>query len=385
MKVACIMMQKNEAELLKPWFHYHASIFEASNIYILDNGSTDKMVLSTLQSIESLGANVIYEYNTNHDFERKGDIIGQLITDLDDGRYDFFMPLDCDEFVAVYDQNGNVSCEKLDIQSELNSNINSKDALVISGQLFNCPLNNNLFHYQETRKTFFTKKSFRSLDLGYHWGKSISLGEHKTKITHFHFHNKPFSTLIGHAKEKLKSRVDSFEPDYLKTYNGLGSHMVRYFLITEDEYLTQFENLSYIETSSIIDALHKCHEQIPYKNDLNIDLDAKGYVDNISYDNVSSLVTFSGWTFLKGHEIKSFNIKSNDGKSCRIDTLQKVVRQDVADHLGIKENLVGFEFKLVLNPSSLNGLKVYPIFSNNIKGKPLYLNGAANAFVEKHK
>lgn len=385
MKVACIMMQKNETELLKPWFHYHASIFDASNIYILDNGSTDKKVLSTLHSIESLGAKVIYEYNTNHDFERKGDIIGQLISDLDDGSYDFFMPLDCDEFVAVYDQNGKISCEKLDIQYELNNNINSKDALVISGQLFNCPLNNNIFHYQETRKTFFTKKSFRSLDLGYHWGKSISLGEHKTKITHFHFHNKPFNILIEHAKEKLKSRVDSFEPEYLKTYNGLGSHMVRYFLITEDEYLTQFENLSYIETSSIIDALDKCHEKIPYKNDLNIDLDAKGYIDNISHDNASSLVTFSGWTFLKCHEIKSFSIKCNDGKHYLIDTFQKVARQDVADYLGIKEISVGFEFKLVMNPSSLSGLKVYPIFSNNIKGKPLYLNGAANAFVEKHK
>lgn len=385
MKVACIMMQKNEIELLKPWFYYHSSIFEASNIYILDNGSTDKAVLSTLKSIESLGAKVIYKYNTNQDFERKGDIIGGLITELDNGSYDFFMPLDCDEFVAVYDQNGNVSCNKLDIQSELNNNINSKDTLVISGQLFNCPLNNKLFHYQETRKTFFTKKSFRSLDLGYHWGKSISLGEHKTKITHFHFHNKPFNILLSHAREKLKSRVDSFDPEYLKTYNGLGSHMVRYFLITEDEYLTQFENLSYIETSSIIDALSKCHEKIPYKNELNIDLNAKGYIDSISYDSSSSFISFSGWTFLKGNEITSFNIKSSDGKIFLVDTFKKVVRQDVAEHLGITANLVGFEFKLMLNPNILSGIKVYPIFSNNIQGKPLYLNGAAHAFVETHK
>lgn len=384
MKIACIMMQKNENELLDSWFNYHASMFEANNIYILDNGSTNPSVLSSLQRIESLGATIITKYNTNLDYELKGEILGDLINSLDEQEYDFFIPLDCDEFIATFDKNGKVSCDKNDITDELSKHVNSKDALVIAGQLFNCPLSNTHFHFQKTRKTFFTKDSFKSLDQGYHWGKSISLGEHATNITHFHFHNKPFDILLEHSREKLKSRVASFDPEYLKTYDGMGSHMVRYFLINEEEYLSQFEQISYTETSSLYNALKECHAKMPYEASLPIDFNSKGYIDNITFNEELLKIRITGWAYLKDKKLSSFIIRSNGEDVSRVDISDYIVRQDVASYLNIKNNSLGFDVDFNLNPEQINNLKVIPVYSNDIRGKPLIFNGAAHSFVSKY-
>lgn len=385
MKIACIMMQKNEDELLWSWFSYHASIFEANNIYILDNGSTNPSVLSTLHRIESMGATVITKYKTKLDYESKGDIIGELINNLEDKNYDFFIPLDCDEFFATFDKNGKVSCDKQDIMHELNNHINSKDALVIAGQLFNCPLSDTHFHLQETRKTFFTKGSFKSLDQGYHWGKSMSLGEHRTNITHFHFHNKPFNILLEHSREKLKGRVSSFEPEYLKTYNGLGNHLVRYFLINEEEYLSQFDNIAYIETNALYNALHKNNLPMPYSNSTNINYSSKGFIDNISFNKSLSQIIFNGWVYLEKKEITSFIFISSGHEISRVNYFKKTARPDVANHLGIKNNLVGFDVECIVNPEQVKNIKVIPVFDEQIKGKALIFNDSARSFVSNYE
>lgn len=381
MKIACIMMQKNENELLDSWFKYHASLFEASNIYIFDNGSTNPSVLSSLKYIESMGATIITKHNTNLDYELKGEILGNLIKSLNHEEYDFFIPLDCDEFIATFDKNGKVSCDKTDIIDELSKHVQSKDALVIAGQLFNCPLSNVHFHLQNTRKTFFTKDSFKSLDQGYHWGKSVSSGEHKTNIIHFHFHNKPFEILLEHSKEKLKSRVQSFDPEYLKTYDGMGSHMVRYFLINEEEYLSQFENISYTETSSLYDALIDLDTHIPYESSLNINFSSKGYIDNIIFNEKSLKININGWAYLKGEKLTSFIIDSNGEDISKVSIPNHVIRNDVANYLQIDDNSLGFDVTFNIEPEQINKLKITPVFSEKTKGKALIFNGAAKDFI----
>jgi hypothetical protein len=37
MRIACVMMQKNEDELLRPWLAYHSYLFSPENLYVFDN------------------------------------------------------------------------------------------------------------------------------------------------------------------------------------------------------------------------------------------------------------------------------------------------------------------------------------------------------------
>ena len=40
-KVACVMMQKDEAILLEPWLTYHGHLFGLENLFVIDDGSDD--------------------------------------------------------------------------------------------------------------------------------------------------------------------------------------------------------------------------------------------------------------------------------------------------------------------------------------------------------
>ena len=55
-----------------------------------------------------------------------------------------------------------------------------------------------------------------------------------------HFHNKPFDVLKKHAKQKLTGRVADFSEASLTQYKDTGSHLVKYFFMTEEEYLNSF-------------------------------------------------------------------------------------------------------------------------------------------------
>ena len=109
MKIACLMMQKNERILLEPWILYHGDLFGFENLFIFDNGSTDEIVITVLQKYEKRGVNINRAYNSKSDFEGKGNLIADKIRSLDQcNYYDFFFPLDCDEFIACHDIDGNI-------------------------------------------------------------------------------------------------------------------------------------------------------------------------------------------------------------------------------------------------------------------------------------
>ncbi len=71
MRVACIMMQKNEGDLIHPWIVYHAELFGLSNLFIYDNGSTDVKTLKTLEKYERQGLNVFYDKSEKNTLKRR--------------------------------------------------------------------------------------------------------------------------------------------------------------------------------------------------------------------------------------------------------------------------------------------------------------------------
>lgn len=267
MKVACIMMQKDEILLLNHWAQYHGNLFGMENLYILDNGSQTQETLELLNSLQLQNANIIREHRNKSDFENKGLIICKFIQQLQEHKdYDFYMPLDCDEFVGAFTEYGSLSCQREDIYKELANHIETKDALYIKQQAFNSPISGDHYWLRDDRKSFFRAKTIESLDIGFHHGKSRYEGEHRTNILQFHLHNKPFDHLQAHALQKLGGRVNTENPLDLAKYNGSGSHLITYLLNNEMTYLLSLREKPYRRIHSLIDSFKQLDLDWPYKN-----------------------------------------------------------------------------------------------------------------------
>jgi hypothetical protein len=39
MRVACVVMQRNETDCLEPWLRYHGYLFGYKNLFVIDHGS----------------------------------------------------------------------------------------------------------------------------------------------------------------------------------------------------------------------------------------------------------------------------------------------------------------------------------------------------------
>ena len=73
MKIACLMMQKNETELLEPWILYHGALFGHENLYIYDNGSDDPKTVELIHRLAlKYPVNFDFSFAKKSDFESKG-------------------------------------------------------------------------------------------------------------------------------------------------------------------------------------------------------------------------------------------------------------------------------------------------------------------------
>lgn len=268
LQVACIMMQKNEGALLSAWIEHHAKIFGISNLWIYDNGSDDSLTIGILSHYEHFGVNIIYDKKNNIDFENKGNLVLQLIQFMDlFSIYDFFFPLDCDEFLGVRTSEKNFSVDPGSINKELDKYLKCTQILTIEGALVNQPESKNHFVFDEHKKCFFAMKTAESLDLGFHIGKSKYGGvETKTKIIYIHLHNKPFEKLIYSAREKLKFRVNVDDNVSLKNYSGPGHHLCSYFYMSEEDYKSKYSNRNLIKFNDLFYSLKKMGIDWPYEN-----------------------------------------------------------------------------------------------------------------------
>ncbi|MEP0177285.1 MAG: glycosyltransferase family 2 protein [Paraglaciecola sp.] len=253
-------MHKNEQELFPIWIDYYGKQFGYKNIRIFDNGSDDYM-LAILKAAAKKGASVDFGFSTSEDFDKKGTIIANKIRKLDSKKvFDFYFPLDTDEFIGVKMEDGTISLEKEDIESELAQYVDSPDILMIHGGYDNHPSKKDTFVFKGGRKKcFFAQGACKDLTTGFHRAKANSSDKIiKTNIVHLHIHYKPFDILQSHAREKLKGRVADFEAETLikfKEDKGKGQHLVDYLLYKdEDEYLSQFEQRFPVKKQYKIDA-----------------------------------------------------------------------------------------------------------------------------------
>lgn len=245
LRVACIMMQKNERDLLAPWIAHHSRLFGAENLYVFDNGSTDKETISILQNTEQ-EITVNFTRKSRDDFERKGEIIAGLIKSFDkQDAYDIIFPLDCDEFVGVELTDGSISVDRDDIMNTLSNYRNDPRVLMIQATLDNNPIHDDYYHLsRHQRKCFFARGSCKSLDTGFHIGKAKTTDETvRTPIVYFHMHHRPFRAYRYFAMQKMLGRLSEVSRRGIEQYGETGitgSHLVAPLLMDESEFNARY-------------------------------------------------------------------------------------------------------------------------------------------------
>lgn len=259
-KVACIMMQKNETTRLDAWIRYHVEVFGSRNLFIFDNGSTEPSVIRRLNKASSNGVTVIWAHNKPEHYLEKGTIIAEHIKMLDqnDPR-DFYLPLDCDELVACI-TNEAISLQPTDIRACLSPHKEHPGLLKINGKFWHNPYRKDYYKYQLPKsKTFFAHGACDTLDLGFHEGSArLSQDKQDTNLVYIEFH------YLAHKEQMEKSRaklpnVSDFSTSYLKTYQGQSWHCAQELLMTEHDYaaelLTDQDNVRIPEILQRLDEL----------------------------------------------------------------------------------------------------------------------------------
>lgn len=240
-RVACVMMQRDEAFLLRPWLAYHGYLFGFENLFVLDNGSTQADVRATLLEFAREGVHVDWDHVSRQDYLAKGDLIGDRIISLDaTGEYDFLIPLDCDEFILLRTEDVFI-CEREPILAYLTSLTGERRVLRFPYQLANHPLNPDIYHRFEFFKVFFPTGTFAPMDHGHHLAAHASGMEPKdTRLVHLHFHHKVFALKVDQARQSWVGNVDVDDRARLAGYDGPSAHLNRYFLRTREEYYRGF-------------------------------------------------------------------------------------------------------------------------------------------------
>ena len=233
-RLAIVLMQKDEGELLRAWVDHHLSITSPELIHIFDNGSTCQQTRIILREAQQKGVRISLEFNRRSDFERKGDIICKSIQSIQaDQSSDFIIPLDCDEFLGLQsDTDTEPTFDRISINNHLSQLKEQKGYFKIKRHYFNHPHEPDLYHINNTpRKYFFGSSALKSLDVGFH---SPRLADESSQdqcldsdLIAFHYHNKVFSIRRANAINKMRSRVNNFLDDDLRHYVGLGLHLLK--------------------------------------------------------------------------------------------------------------------------------------------------------------
>jgi hypothetical protein len=271
-RIACTVMLKDEISLTEPFLRYHAALFGAENLYVFDNGTTDPTVLDILNAFEREGVHVNRSFTTAADFRGKGEIIGDLVKRLDaDADYDFYVLLDCDEFVALRTEGG-YTCDPEAIHRYLESWRGDQRILKVDTNLSNIPGQPGAFQAAEYSKTIFPRDVLGATDHGHHagWTRAGASDFVPCDIVYVHFHFRPFDEVVRFARQKLAAEMpleDLEDLEKLRNFTGRGWHLVNYVLGDEADYYSQFRGLSNIvRFPELLDRFKAIGSDAPYSD-----------------------------------------------------------------------------------------------------------------------
>lgn len=265
-RVGVVMMQKDEIRLLDPWLRYSAFIFGASNLHVLDNGSTDPVVLARLEQAEAEGVRVIRDYNQPEHAANRGAVVTEVLQRLEaEEPFDFLMPLDCSMFIAYLAPDGRVDTSTDGVLNYLNSNHKDDPKILMTrGAFLSLPGFKGFYHFKNTRRCFFASGSVGEVASAYHQGKSRrSDVEGRTALVHFHYRFLPYEFLDAAARADLDRPSEEFAAEGFRNFKGkLAEDAFR--KMGEEEYLQFFRKFDRLPIASLRTALRRLGSDIPW-------------------------------------------------------------------------------------------------------------------------
>lgn len=245
-RIRCITMQKNEADMLEPWLLWHGALFGFENLTVIDNGSTDTQVKRIQTRYKKRGVTVITKYKTYEDYLNKGEIFKDIIQKWDqEGGYDFALPIDCDELIAVCLDR--LSVEPADILAEFNSLKTERATLVTDRILLNAPNMPGYFRPQSIPRALFHAGSIEALDHGLHAPVSSYHDRCiRTPFVYFHLHNRPdYETIKRFARQKLNTpemeTPTEVNQPHPHPHTQAGHHLFHFFQRDYDAFLAAYQ------------------------------------------------------------------------------------------------------------------------------------------------
>ncbi len=246
--VRVVMMQRDEGTALARWITHYAWLFGFENLTILDNGSVDPQTLSILDTVEKQGVTVRRDLNQPHDFHRKGGHLTRIIQGWDGlYNYDFALPVDCDELLAVFTEDG-LSLDKTAIHEAFDALKGTDCALRIDTSLFNVPGRPGWYApIRHFHKGFVAAKTISICDDGQHEPRSAVRDEFKSTVfTYLHNHHLPYTDWRERLKNKVSGLVDVNDDAALRAYltqpHAEGAHAVEALLVTPEEYMHLYDD-----------------------------------------------------------------------------------------------------------------------------------------------
>lgn len=271
-RVVVATMVKDEEDIVKEWVEYYGEIFGYDNLYIIDNFSTDK-TYDILKKYVSKGICL----NRVKKYKNKGDFMTLIKKNV---KCDFFIPVDIDEFLVLYDKNKNQAyCrnlleyfntimhkypKQLLFKTEFIFPIKTNNNNKILKQFTHGHINNKMKRFA---KTFIQNKIKNNvlIDHGNHIYTSNYINTklyliHYTKRTDSQFKKKIINNVIGFNYEKNVSNLKN----KLKINPNLPGrhHVKKYIRILENpdiDYSPKTQNINdtMVNLKNIIDFIYK--------------------------------------------------------------------------------------------------------------------------------
>lgn len=244
--VKVFTMVKDEVDIVRDWVIYHGCLFGWSNIYVIDNYSTDG-TYEALQEFKDL-IHIIQK----PDYRQKGIYMTELMRLHSRGDDKIFFPIDIDEFIVYLEPNSNKITFDRDFINQYIQNL--PPSKVYKTNYILSLLNNNIgydraqavidygvYHdYKNMAKSFFNTQYFNEvIDHGNHYPCNQY---HMTNLVlvHYHYRN------IEQIKKKTLNNIIGlgFNPDLQNLINIIHNnencegnhHIKRYIEILENRY-----------------------------------------------------------------------------------------------------------------------------------------------------
>ena len=221
MRVACVMMQRNEELCLHPWLAYHGYLFGFDNLFVLDHGSDLSTVKTTLALFERFGVHVL-RLPASANYAEKGAMVSAVLGQADAAR--------------PRDEAGQPSCEKASLLRYLATLRGSAAPLLVTENFLNSLNSLGGFWALPYQKVFFTGGHVVEVDHGSHSCVAPAPPPVPTRIVYAHYHHKPYAMQQRMSREKLRPYVDIDDRAALEAFRGVGWHLVLHLLKSEDEY-----------------------------------------------------------------------------------------------------------------------------------------------------